>query len=478
MLKPARYYIAGLAISLICLIAAELIWLPAPLRTAGGMQWIEMIDRLFYGVALVPLSFAVGAGVGLIIHWGKRGFMHLLLQFIRLIIVVLGLVGAGLILFAPQKLMLLLIVCVAAIPLLFVDMLLSEILIRIQARTGGGLNYTGRGGKRLSLLPWRSGSLLVVSVLLLLVFLCPTSYQVLYPGMTMNLNRYAHVEGGQSGGTVNGVLVFDRPAVTADWLYAKLFPNALYSFEKIPENQPPLTETYTQVVQMKTDANSVAAALAMQKAGIGKGITPNGVRVMAIVKDSPADKKLEAGDLIEKMDGHTIRSVGEMMAYMDQSVKPSQVVELALNRGGVEKKIEIKTAASSDAPERAIFGISIQTDVHMDIPRNIAYKYYMAHIGGPSHGAMLTLAFIDQLTPGGIIHGVKVAGTGTIEADGSIGLIGGIKQKAYAISRTDADVFFVPAELEQAARSGAPDLNIVPVENIDEVLDWLAQHGK
>jgi PDZ domain-containing protein len=36
----------------------------------------------------------------------------------------------------------------------------------------------------------------------------------------------------------------------------------------------------------------------------------------------------------------------------------------------------------------------------------------------------------------------------------------------------------VPAALEEEARSGAPDLNIVPVKTIDDVLGWLAQHGK
>lgn len=478
MLKPTRYYITGLALVLIAIVAAELIWLPAPLRTAGGMQWIEMIDRIFYSMAIIPLSFATGGLIGLIKQWGRVGIMQLLLQFIRLIIVLLGLTGARFILLAPQKLLLLLIIIVSAIPLLFVDMLLSEALERADKRNKGKLGMADgrsrRGRRRLLSMPWRSGAVLLISLVLLLALLCPTGYQVTYPGMTMNLNRYAHVEGGQSGGTVNGVLVFDRPAVAADWLYAKMFP--FYVFEKTPENEPPLTETYTQVVQMKTDANSVAAALAMQKAGVGGGITAEGVRVIAVVKDSPADSVLEAGDIIYKLDGHSVQSINEMTAYMAKAVKPGQSVKVALKRSDADLQVDIQTVAAADTPERPVFGISVETKVHLDIPRSISYNYYMAHIGGPSHGAMLTLAFIDQLTPGGVTHGLKIAGTGTIEADGSIGLIGGIKQKAYAISRTDADVFFVPAQLEQAARSAAPELNIVSVNTIDEVLDWLAQH--
>ena len=479
MLKPARYYLFGLAVALACLVAAELIWLPAPLRTGSGMQWIEMIDRLFNALALVPLSWAFAALLGV---WQQRNWKSfaILLQLLRLITAGLGIVGAGYVLLAPEKLFQLLVVIGAAAPLVFMDMLLSEGLERARAaKVLREVELRASAKKwRLTLLwlPRRGIVVLIITIVLLLALLCPTGYQVTYPGMTLNMNRYAHVERGNQGGTINGVLVFERPAVPADWLYASLLP--MYSFEKIPADEPPLTESYAEVVLMKTDANSVAAAVAMQKAGVGGGMTADGVRVIAVVKDSPADQRLQAGDIIVQLDGQAVRSIADLTAYMTKSVKPGDSVVVKLRRDGAEKEVEVKTRASEDTPERPAFGISVQTELHLDIPRSVDYKRFMAHIGGPSHGAMLTLAIIDQLTPGGVTHGNRVAGTGTIEADGSIGLIGGIKQKAYAISRTDADVFFVPAALEEAARSGAPALNIVPVKTIDDVLSWLSQHKK
>ncbi|HTG72056.1 MAG TPA: PDZ domain-containing protein [Candidatus Udaeobacter sp.] len=479
MLKPARYYLFGLAVALACLVAAELIWLPAPLRTGSGMQWIEMIDRLFNALALVPLSWAFAALLGV---WQQRNWKSfaILLQLLRLITAGLGIAGAGYVLYAPEKLFQLLVVIGAAAPLVFMDMLLSEGLERARAaKVLREVELRASAKKwRLTLLwlPRRGIVVLIITIVLLLALLCPTGYQVTYPGMTLNMNRYAHVERGNQGGTINGVLVFERPAVPADWLYASLLP--MYSFEKIPADEPPLTESYAEVVLMKTDANSVAAAVAMQKAGVGGGMTADGVRVIAVVKDSPADQRLQAGDIIVQLDGQAVRSIADLTAYMTKSVKPGDSVVVKLRRDGAEKEVEVKTRASEDTPERPAFGISVQTELHLDIPRSVDYKRFMAHIGGPSHGAMLTLAIIDQLTPGGVTHGNRVAGTGTIEADGSIGLIGGIKQKAYAISRTDADVFFVPAALEEAARSGAPALNIVPVKTIDDVLSWLSQHKK
>ncbi|MBD2867533.1 PDZ domain-containing protein [Paenibacillus arenilitoris] len=458
--KPALYYGIGLAASIALLAAAELIWLPAPLRTGSGMQWIEMIDRLYYAVALVPLCWTAGAIVG--IAGQRRGRLpgervrivragQALPLLLRCAITLLGFAGTYMALFATDELVLTIGVIAAAMPLLALDMLVC--------------------GKRK-----RSLAVLLGSAALYAALLCPTGYLVTYPGMTLDMNRYARVEGGVGGGTVNGVLVFDRPAVPADWLYARLLPQ--YAFVKRPEDEPPLTETYTQVVMMKTDANAVAAAVAMEKAGVGSGIASIGVRVVAVVKGMPADGRLQAGDIIEQLDGYSVKSTEELADYMTGSVKPGQIVDVTVRRAGSPVQVTLEAAAADDQSGRPVFGVSVQTELRLDIPRDVDYKRYMAHIGGPSHGAMLTLALVDQLTPGGVTFGNEVAGTGTIEADGSIGLIGGIKQKAYAVSRTGADVFFVPAALEADARSAAPDLNIVPAKTIDDVLAWLAQHRK
>lgn len=469
--KPVRYYIVGLFIAFFYLIAAELVWLPAPLTTGSGLQWIEMIDYLFYGLSLVPLSWAAGALLRLWRPWEKERALKAALLPLRCAIALLGVSGAYIVLLQTGRLVWILVIIAAAACLVYADMLLSE-----SAAGGAEAASAPDGSKerpRRLRLPVRSGSVLLLTIALLVFFLYPTGYRVTYPGLTLNLNRYAHAEGGGSGGVVNGVLVFERPAAAADWLLGMWLP--WYEFRKIPEGEPPLSESYAQVVAMKYDANGIAAAVAMNKAGVGGGVTADGVRIVAIVKDSPADQRLQAGDVIVKLNGREVKSVEELAAYMERSVKPGETVAVTVRRGGEVTVSEVPAAESADSPERPVFGISVQTELQLDIPRAVDYKRWMAHIGGPSHGAMLTLALIDQLTPGGVTNGLKVAGTGTIGADGSIGQIGGIRQKAYAVSRIGADVFFVPAGLEQEARKAAPKLNVVPVGTIDDVLSWLAQ---
>lgn len=412
------------------------------------MQWIEMIDWLYYVLAIIPLSWAIGAGCLLAASQG------LMTRILRGFIVAGNLVLIGL-LFANASMTAMLTVLAAAAILVLIDMLVS------------GSRERGRA-------PWRTVGSIAVIVLILGILLVPTGYNVTYPGMTLNMNRYAHVQGGAEGGEIEGVLVFDRPAVLADRLFGRLFPQ--YDFLPIPKDEPPLSETYAQVVAMKTDANRVAAAIAMKKAGIGKGIVPDGIRIVAIVKDSPADGALQAGDIVDALNGHSVRTVEEMIQYMTKAVKPGDQVNLTVRRSGESLTVSVDTVSSEQDASRAVFGVSVQTEAKLDTPRAIAFQEYLAHVGGPSHGAMLTLAFMDQLVEGGVTRGLHVAGTGTIEPDGSIGMVGGVPQKAYAVSRTDADVFFVPKEGEQEAKSAAPDLRIVAVGHIDEVLEWLKEH--
>ena len=50
----------------------------------------------------------------------------------------------------------------------------------------------------------------------------------------------------------------------------------------------------------------------------------------------------------------------------------------------------------------------------------------------------------DTLTPGSLTGGTDIAGTGTIDADGRVGPIGGIQQKIVAAADAGAKIFLVP----------------------------------
>ena len=103
-------------------------------------------------------------------------------------------------------------------------------------------------------------------------------------------------------------------------------------------------------------------------------------------------------------------------------------------------------------------------------------------IGGPSAGLAFTLTLIDELTPGELTGGQDVAVTGTIELDGTVGPIGGLRQKASAVAQAGVEYFLVPTaqgedDIAAAREAGGDDLTIVPVATLDEALAALEELG-
>ena len=96
------------------------------------------------------------------------------------------------------------------------------------------------------------------------------------------------------------------------------------------------------------------------------------------------------------------------------------------------------------------------------------------NVGGPSAGVAFALEVMEELGRD-VVHGHKVAATGEINPDGSIGPIGGIKQKTIGAREAHVDAFLVPAgENAAEARKHAAGLRIIPVKTFPQALRALA----
>ena len=99
------------------------------------------------------------------------------------------------------------------------------------------------------------------------------------------------------------------------------------------------------------------------------------------------------------------------------------------------------------------------------------------NVGGPSAGVAFALEVMEELGRD-VVHGHKIAATGEIFADGSIGPIGGIKQKTIGAREAHVDAFLVPAgDNAREARKYAHGLRIIPVDTFPQALRALATLG-
>ncbi|MCM3745809.1 PDZ domain-containing protein [Paenibacillus pasadenensis] len=447
MSKGIRWYIASFAAAILASVAGQLIWLADPLR-AGSFYWMDMIEWLARGCALIPLCWTIGA------YRSWSGSKSRRLPVLKLLIAAGGMLTAALLVLQPDRYSALAAAGGVTALLVLLDTAAEE--------------------RRRRRFPLRTAAFAVVLLALGALLFYPTSYAVTMPGFTLNMNRYAQVEGGGTHGSLEGVLVIERPAFPVDWLYASLLPHMTLSKR---DTSIPISEIQRQVSIQRAGANEVGTAVALQKLGLGKGVMPLGIQVLAVLKNSPSKGMLEPGDVLLSINGQTVRDTDELAEVMS-GVQPGSEVKVGYERGSLKNTAVVTAGQSADDAKRAVLGVQVQDRTKADLTRAMSYRPYLVYQGGPSHGAMLALTVLDQLTPDGVTYGNQVAGTGTIDNKGNVGPIGGIEQKAFTVERAGADVFFVPAGQEQDARKGAKKLNIVPVRTLDEMLAWLKENPK
>jgi PDZ domain-containing protein len=317
-------------------------------------------------------------------------------------------------------------------------------------------------------------------------FLIPTPYVALVPGSARETEPLVNVSGLEaypSDGEVlfTTVRLRSRPNL---WEYlwlttdddANIVPEEVIYGDRSPD------ENRQANLAAMTDSKQVAVAVALEELGY-EAITPTGVFVADVVEGSAADGILERGDVLLAVDGSPVLADAELVATLGGRGS-GETVQLTLERHttGEAETIEIVLGGRDDDPTVGFLGVAPQTrlDVNGDLPFEVDID--SGSVGGPSAGLAFTLAVLDQLTEGELTGGERVAVTGTISVDGAVGSVGGVPQKAAAVRELGIDVFIVPralgeAELDLVRDRAGDDLQIVPVDDLDEALVVLETLG-
>ena len=208
-----------------------------------------------------------------------------------------------------------------------------------------------------------------------------------------------------------------------------------------------------------TESQDAATTAALGSLGI-----PVAVDVLAVTEGSPAQGRLEPGDVLTSVDGAPVTSPVQLRQLIgDRAV--GEAVRIGFRRGDTARSVDLPTASSGETPPRPVIGV--ETDVEYPFTVDIALK----EVGGPSAGLMFALGIIDKLGPEQLTGGRYVAGTGEISPDGTVGPIGGIQQKVVAAREKGAELFLVPAANCADAVANAPDgLRLARIERLADAL--------
>lgn len=213
------------------------------------------------------------------------------------------------------------------------------------------------------------------------------------------------------------------------------------------------------------------------------------VVVSTVVKGSPSEGELHAGDVIKAVDGTAVKEPGDVAKLVTEhrpgekvtfTIVPADEAAAAEKAGRTPEGGEKITITTEKAPaaeggggaDRAIVGIRAGTD--HTFPFEIDIK--LADVGGPSAGLMFSLGIIDKLTSGDLTGGKFVAGTGTIDEAGKVGPIGGINMKLVGARDAGARYFLTPDDNCASAVSDTPSgLTLVRVKTIEDATKSLEQ---
>lgn len=229
-------------------------------------------------------------------------------------------------------------------------------------------------------------------------------------------------------------------------------------------------------------AESAAAMVGSQDQAIASALTllgydlPTYAEVNGVSPGGPSADLLKPRDRILAIDGARIDDVQGVFDTVGQA-RPGDEVSVRVLRGGTEKTVDVITTAADDDPKRALLGILVGTGYEFPFDVRVALD---DSIGGPSAGLMFALSVYDTLTPGALTGGEVVSGTGSISSDGTVGPIGGIRQKIVGAHEAGATIFFVPPDNCAAALLAPVDpdeIELIRADDLKSAIEALETHA-
>lgn len=216
-------------------------------------------------------------------------------------------------------------------------------------------------------------------------------------------------------------------------------------------------------------SKETAITLALTRLGFEVTSQTDGVLVATVVPDTPAGEVLQVDDVIVAINGTSVQFPDEISPII-AGLDVGDVVEIAVRRGTVGLSVPVELAPREDDPTAPMIGIgALAANPRFAYPFPIEIDAGL--VGGPSAGMMYTLAVLDILTPGDLTGGRIVAGTGTIDEEGAVGPIGGVRQKVVAAEAAGAELMLVPAaNYDEALTARRDHMDLVSVATLDEAL--------
>jgi PDZ domain-containing protein len=226
---------------------------------------------------------------------------------------------------------------------------------------------------------------------------------------------------------------------------------------------------------MRTSEN-VAIAVALSSLNFEIETKGDGVLVVGILDDSPVAGKLLQEDLITSINNEVVESITEFIALL-RTYEIGDIVSIGFIRNNVENSIQTTLIEHIDYENEPMVGFLASTpNERFVFPIDVDID--TGNVGGPSAGLMMALNVYNALTEDDMTKGIKVAGTGTIEIDGSVGPVGGVKQKVISAKNAGSSLILVPtANFKDVESYIDEETTIIAVDTFNQALEVISEYS-
>ena len=305
-------------------------------------------------------------------------------------------------------------------------------------------------------------------IILITVVNIELPYYIEAPGGTINLTKRIDENYKKENGSLNMLYVTEYKGNIVTVLLSKIIKS--WDLFEISNQQVSNEDAHDIYVRNKVMLdNSINNATYVAYNYAGKNLTIK--EIQNIVIATTKDNGLKIGDIILSIDNYDVENNKTIKEYLS-SLNPGDKVNLKIKRNDKEETISITI------DEDKLIGIMLITNYIYETPDDLNINFRSGE-GGSSGGLVLALGIYSEITDTDILKGRNIAGTGTIDIDGTVGEIDGIKYKIAGAVRNKMDVVLVSPynyeEAKQVVKENNYNIEIVCVKTFEEAINYLTK---
>lgn len=310
--------------------------------------------------------------------------------------------------------------------------------------------------------------LIIVFIVLYFVLTFPLPYYIYNGGGILNLGDRITVNDEKSSQDINMCYVNQLKGNIGTYLLSYVIPS--WDKEKITEEDYDYEEELYRNKILLTESINNATINAYKKASKEVNITGEKVLVTYILEDAKTD--IVVGDQIIKADGIIIHNSDEFKNVIE-SKNVGDTIELEVMSKEEQETREIEIIEIEGQKK---VGLVLTTNYVLETDPEVSIKFN-SNEAGPSGGLMMSIGIYDKITNSNLSKDRKICGTGTIDIDGNVGEIGGVKYKLLGAVKSGCDIFIAPTdnyeEVQKEMEEHNYNIEVYEAKTFDETLDYL-----